>query len=87
MGTRKLIHKTVDDTDNLLVQVWSSLIALEDNKAELARFLCEAIMHTDVDLPASFDLLTGSGFSNATEARSTKKLSHFKEIMKKPIQS
>ena len=72
MGTRKLIRKTIDGTDIPLAQVWSSFTALEENKADLARFLCEAIMQKGVDLSTSFELVTGGGFSNATEARSTR---------------
>ena len=73
VGKRKPIRKTIDGPDVPLPQVWSSFIALEENKADLARFLSEAIMQKGVDLPASFELVTGGGFSNTTEARSARR--------------
>ena len=44
VGTRKPIRKTIDGTDNPRFQVWSSFIVLEENKADLARFLSGEIM-------------------------------------------
>lgn len=73
MGKTKLIRKTTDGPDVPLPQVWSSLIALEENKADLARFLSEAIMQKGVDLPARCELVTEGGFSNATEALSMRR--------------
>lgn len=50
---------------------WGGCIALEESKVDLARFLSETIMQKGVDVSASFELVTGGGFSNATEVRST----------------
>ena len=53
-----------------LPQVWSSFIASDENKADLARFLIEIIVTKG--LPEQCELVTGGGFSCATHARSTR---------------
>ena len=53
--------------------MWSSFIASEDNKADLARFLSKTIVQKGQDLPAGHELVTGGGFSDATEAKSTRR--------------
>lgn len=66
LSNKKPSRNTIDGPDVPFPQVWSSFIALEENKADLARILSEAIMHKGVDLPARFELVTGGGFPNPT---------------------
>ena len=73
VGKKKSIRKTIDGPDVPLPQVWSSFIALEDNKADLARFLSKTVLQKGEDLLARYELVTGGGFSDATEARSTRR--------------
>lgn len=88
MGKRTPIRKAIDNRDAPLPQVWSSFIATEEDKADLARFRSEAIMQKvwifqlamslwqEVDSPKPLKLDQQEG-----------KLSDFKEIMKKLIQN
>lgn len=71
MDKRKQIYTTIDGPDIPLPRVWSSFIAWEKNKADLARSLSKTIMQKGVALPASFEVVTGGGFTNASGARST----------------
>ena len=54
-------------------QVWSNFIALDDNKAVNARYLSETMMEKGKDLPKQYEMVTGGGFVNATDARSTRR--------------
>ena len=73
VGKKKSIRKTIDGPDGPLPQVWSSFTALEDNRADLARFLSITVMQKEEDLLARYELVTGGGFSDATEARLTRR--------------
>jgi len=73
MGKKKPIRKIIDGPDVPLPQVWSNFIASDANKADLARFLSEMIMQKGEDLPERCEVVTGGGFSNATDARSTRR--------------
>ena len=73
MGKKKPIRKVIDGPHVPLPQVWSQFIALDDNKASLAQFISEVIMEKGKDLPERFELVTGGGFSDATDARSTRR--------------
>ena len=53
--------------------MWSQFIALDDNKADLAHFLSEAIIQKGKELPAPYELIAGGGFRDATEAQSTRR--------------
>ena len=53
------------------LKVWSQFIALDENNADLAKFLSEAIMEKGKDLPERYEIVTGGGFIDATDARST----------------
>ena len=43
-GKKRPIRKMVDSEEVVLPQVWAQFIALEENKADLAFFLSEALM-------------------------------------------
>ena len=51
--------------------VWSTFIALDENKADPAWFLSDVIMIKGKYLPERYEVVTGGGFINATDARST----------------
>ena len=61
VGKKKSIRKTIDGPDVPLPQVWSSFIALEDNKADLARFLFKTVLQKGEDLLARYELVSGGG--------------------------
>ena len=69
MGKKSPIRKVIDGRNVPLPQVWSNLIASDENKADLARFLTEIIVTKGTDLPQQCELATGGGFSCATHAR------------------
>ena len=73
MSKKKPIRKLIDDQHVPLPLVWSNLISLDENKAELARFLSDVIMTKDMALQQPYELVTGGGFSDATDARSKRR--------------
>ena len=46
---------------------------MDEKKADLAKFLSDAIMKKGKSLPERYELVTGGGFSDATDARSTRR--------------
>jgi hypothetical protein len=62
VGKQKPIRKLIE-----------GFIALDENKADLARFLSDVIMTKGKDLPDRYEMVTGGGFINATDARSTRR--------------
>ena len=52
------------------LKVRSQFIALDENKADLAKFLSEAIVEKGKDLPERYEIVIGGGFIDATDARS-----------------
>lgn len=73
MGKKKPIRKLIDGPDVPLPQVWSNFIALDENKADLAKFLSEVIIEKGKDLPKRYEIVAGGGFLDATDARSTRR--------------
>ena len=52
--------------------VWSTFIALDENKADLAWFLSDVIMIKGKDQPEWYEMVTGDECINATDARWTR---------------
>ena len=73
VGKKRPIRKVIDGQNDPLPQVWSNVIASDENKANLARVLTEIIVTKGTDLPQQCELVTGGGFSCATHARSTRR--------------
>ena len=73
VGKKRPIRKVIDGRNVPLPQVWSNVIASDENKADLARFLTEIIVTKGTDIPQQCELVTGGGFSCATHARSTRR--------------
>ena len=46
---------------------------MDEKKADLAKFLSDTIMKKGKGLPERYELVTGGGFSDATDARSTRR--------------
>ena len=73
VGKKRPIHKVIEGRNVPLPQAWSNFIASDENKADLARFVTEIIVRKGTVLPEQCDFVTGSGFSSATRARSTRR--------------
>jgi len=73
LGKKIPIRKLIDGPNVPLPQVWVQFIALDENKADLANFLAEEIIKKGKDLPGRFELVTGGGFTDVTDARSTRR--------------
>ncbi|XP_071479491.1 uncharacterized protein [Diadema antillarum] len=73
VGKKKPIRKLIDGPHTLLPQTWNQFIALDENKADLAAFLSTSMMERCKTLPEQYELVTGGGFSNGTEARSSRR--------------
>ena len=71
VGKQKPICTLIEGPHVQLPQIWITFIALDENKATLVRFLSDVIMIKVKDLPEWYELVTGGGFINATDARST----------------
>lgn len=72
-GKRKPIRKLFQGPDVPLPQVWNQLIALEDNKADLAFFLSNEILHQAESLTNDCEVIAGGGFSDPENARSSRR--------------
>ena len=72
-GKKKSIRRIIDGPYVPIPQVWRNFIALDDHKADLARYLSETMMEKGKDLPKQYDMVTGGGIANATDARSTRR--------------
>ena len=77
LANSKLTMEKADSVNSLLVfqmfrtlKVCSQFIALDENKADLAKFLSEAIVEKGKDLPERYEIVIGGGFIDATDARS-----------------
>ena len=73
VGKKGPIRKVIDGRNVPLPQVWSNVIASDENKANLARVLTEIIVTKGTDLPQQCEVVTGGGFSCVTLARSTRR--------------
>ena len=73
VGKKRPIRKVIDGRNVPLPQIWNNVIASDENKADLARFLTEIIATNGTDLPQQCELVTGGGLSCATHARSTRR--------------
>ena len=73
VGKRKPVQKVIDGRNVPLPQVWSNIIASDQNYADLARFLSKIIVTKGTVLPEQCELVTGGRFSCATHARSTRR--------------
>ena len=51
VGKKKPIRSIIDGPNVPIPQVWSNFIALDDNKADLARYLSETMKEKGKDLP------------------------------------
>ena len=71
--SKKNIGKLIDDQNVPLPLVWSNFISLDENKADLARSLSYVVMKKGMALQQSYELVTEGGFSDATDARSTRR--------------
>ena len=67
------IRKLIDDQNVPLSLVWSNFISLDENKADLARILSDVIITKGMALQQPYELVTGGGFPDATDARSTRR--------------
>ena len=70
-GKRRPIRKLIDGPHVRLPQVWSQFVALGENKADLAKFLSQAIL--EKDLTEGHEIVTGGGFLDMTDARSNRR--------------
>ena len=73
VGKKRPVRKIIDTPNATLPYVRANLISLDANKADLARFLSKSLMAKGDILPDQYELVTGGGFTNATESRSTKR--------------
>ena len=73
VGKKRPVRKIIDTPHAPLPCVWANFIALGANKTDLARFLSKSLMAKGDTLPEQYELVTGGGFSNETEARSTRR--------------
>lgn len=73
VGKKKAIRKLIEGPHVPLPQRWGNFIALDDNKADLARFLSEVMMTKGREFPDHWELVTGGGYSTAEDAKSTKR--------------
>ena len=62
---QKNIRKLIDNQHVPLPLVWSNFISLDENKAELARFLSDMIVTKGMALQQPYELVIGGGFSDA----------------------
>ena len=67
------IRKFIDDQNVPVPLVWSNFISLDENKADIARLLSDVIMTKGMALQQPYELVTGGGLSDATDARSTRR--------------
>jgi len=63
----------IKESEQIETNVWSTLIALDENKADLTWFLSDVIMIKGKDLPKWHEIVTEGGFINATYAISTRR--------------
>jgi hypothetical protein len=73
VGKKKPIRKLVEGRHIPLPSVWSQFIALDENKADLAKFLSQIIIAYGNDLSERYELVTGGGFADATDVCSTRR--------------
>ena len=68
---RRPIRKIVDLTDLSLPQVYTNIIALPEDKADLANFLSVYLITYRSDVPYNCGLVTSDGFQDTSKAYST----------------
>jgi len=68
---KRPIRKIIDRGDVPLPEVWDRFIALDQNKADLAKFVAEYLISTDRNYPQSCELIVGGGFAEPEMAKST----------------
>ena len=86
VGKKKPIRKLNDGQHVPLPTMWSQFIALDDNKADLAYSLSEAIMQKGKELPAPYELIAGGGFRDAQKHSLQRELTcSFRDTTKKLI--
>ena len=56
MGKKRPIRKVIEGRNDPLPQVWSTFIASDENKADLAKFLTEIIVRKGTDLHNNMNL-------------------------------
>ena len=72
-GKKRPIRKIVDSEEVVLPQVWAQFIALEENKADLAFFLSEALMVKGAGLAEDQEIITSGGFDDENISKSTRR--------------
>jgi len=70
-GKKKPIRKIINCSDVPLPQVWAQFIDLDENKADLARFLSEDMMDKSQHFPMGQELITAGGFTDELMERSS----------------
>ena len=73
MAKKKPIRKHIDNPDVPMPQVWKQFIAHDQNKADLASFLSDALITRGKELEAKFEVVTDGGFTDPTLAVSTRR--------------
>ena len=72
-GKKRPIRKLIEGPDVPLPQVWSNFISLDENKADLARYLSQHIISKGRKFHPQLELVTGGGFEDVTTVKSTRR--------------
>ena len=72
-AAKKPIRMLVEGQHIPLPSVWSQFIGLDENKADLAKFLSQIIVTYGKRLPDKYELVSGGGFADATHVSSSKR--------------
>ena len=73
VGKRRPIRKLVSGPEVPLPQVWEQFIAMDENKADLAHILSEALTSMAHQLPQHLELVTSGGFKDILKSTSNRR--------------
>ncbi|MEL6989860.1 MAG: hypothetical protein AAGK97_18775, partial [Bacteroidota bacterium] len=72
-GKLRSIRKLIQGPSVPLPQVWNQFIAMDENKADLARFLSEEMHRRTTSIPDNCEVVIGGGFCDTLNARSNRR--------------